>query len=100
MAASFLLTIYTLWLLVALFQRPYFDGASNALNIAASLACTVNAIMLLLAHHGQLDDLSQTGEIPCTYFRITLPTMHAYQLAAVNAPARAPRTAGQPLANR
>mmetsp|Transcript_5272 Transcript_5272/g.16544 ORF Transcript_5272/g.16544 Transcript_5272/m.16544 type:complete len:848 (-) Transcript_5272:313-2856(-) len=73
-ATSCMLTIYALWLLVALLQRPYFDGASNALNIAASLACTVNAVLLLLAHHGALANLSQTGMVLLLLgFNILLP---------------------------
>jgi len=69
-----LLTIYALWFLVALLQRPYFDGASNALNVAASMACTVNAILLLLAYHGVLASVSELGMVILLItFNLVLP---------------------------
>ena len=58
-AAILMLVIYAAWMVVAVWQRPYFDPASNAINVAASLGCLVSTILILLARYDALGGLGE-----------------------------------------
>jgi len=57
-AALALVVINGVMLFLALTQKPYFSPVSNAINFAATLACFVNPVFLLLTYYHFFDEMS------------------------------------------